>query len=99
MSVNRNETGRDNKGRFVKGNKNGGRPKIPDDFKEMTKTFSMPGLLRVREIMLDPNTEPRDVIAAAKLIFGYAYGMPSQEIRADLCADIELDFSGSDDGH
>ena len=58
MSVNRNETGRDNKGRFVKGNKNGGRPKIPDDFKEMTKTFLCRGFCVCGRSCLTPTQNP-----------------------------------------
>lgn len=96
MPVNRTNTGRDSKGRFVKGNKNGGRPKLAPEFKMRAKEISMPALERLNDIIFNPASEHKDVIAAVKLVFGYAHGMPSQEIRADLSADIVLDFAGDD---
>lgn len=84
MTIKREETGRDDKGRFSKGYKGGGRPKTPEVFKELVREKSMTALQRVIGIVEDPASDPKDVLSGARLIIEYAYGKPAQDISNTL---------------
>lgn len=102
---NRNNTGktnRDARGRFLKGNRSGGRPPLPKAFKELAQEKSPEALLRVIGILNDPAAKPSDVIQAARLIIEYGYGKPVQDVRADIAqqmaGDFVLEIAGLNDG-
>ncbi len=86
-TVKRNENGRDGKGRFIKGNKGGGRTKMPAAFKNFLVEKSFEALQRVADIVMAPDATPRDVIAGTRLLLEYAIGKPGGEYdreRLDL---------------
>lgn len=69
-------------GQFVKGKSGnpGGRPKVPEPFKELVQSKSVPALERIIEIMENPASKPGDVFMCAKLILEYAYGKPKESM-------------------
>lgn len=89
---NREETGqkkrqRDDKGRFIKGNKNGGRPKLREEFKRFAQEKSYDALKVVWGIMVGEETNARDRLSAARILMEYGYGKPAAEFdreRLDL---------------
>ena len=79
---NRNETGtrqRNEKGQFVRGNKNGGRPKLREEFKKFAQEKSIEALKMVYNVMTAAETNQRDRTAAARLLMEYGYGRPAAE--------------------
>lgn len=84
MSIKRDETGRDEKGKFVKGYKGGGRKPQSEEFKTLVKEYSVPALRRVIDINQDPESDPKDVLASSKLIIEYAWGKPTQDINSTV---------------
>lgn len=70
-------------GRFVKGKSGnpGGRPKVPEPFKELVQSKSVPALERIIEIMENPASKPGDVFMCAKLILEYANGKPTDNMN------------------
>ena len=78
MPANRDETGR-----FVKGKSGNpsGRPKVPEPFKELVQSKSVPALERIIEIMENPASKPGDVFMCAKLILEYANGKPTDNMN------------------
>ncbi|MGI6691172.1 MAG: hypothetical protein ACOX63_10115 [Christensenellales bacterium] len=94
-AVNRTENGkreRDAKGRFVKGNKGGGRPKQPPEFKALVKENATVALETVIEIMKNPEEDTKDRLTAARLVIEYAYGKAPQAIKADITQQMAGDF-------
>ena len=86
-TVKRNENGRDGKGRFTKGNKGGGRTKMPAAFKKFLMEKSFEAFQRVADIVMAQDATPRDVIAGTRLLLEYAIGKPGGEYdweRLDL---------------
>ena len=80
--INRNETGtrqRNEKGQFVRGNKNGGRPKLREEFKKFAQEKSIEALKMVYNVMTAADTNQRDRTAAARLLMEYGYGRPAAE--------------------
>jgi len=79
---NRIETGtrqRNEKGQFVRGNKNGGRPKLREEFKKFAQEKSIEALKMVYNVMTAADTNQRDRTAAARLLMEYGYGRPAAE--------------------
>ena len=70
-------------GQFVKGKSGnpGGRPKVPEPFKELVQSKSVPALERIIEIMENPASKPGDVFMCAKLILEYANGKPTDNMN------------------
>lgn len=94
-TVNRKKTGapaRDARGRFVKGNKSGGRPKQAPEFKALVKEKSIVALQKVIGIVENPRSDPKDVLTAARLIIEYAYGKAPQAVKADITQQMAGDF-------
>ena len=71
---------RDEKGRFGPGNKSGGRPKMPEEFKELAKKYSLPALRVAISIMEDVEQKASDRLKAVELIHDRAYGKPKQDV-------------------
>ena len=87
------DRGRDEKGRFVKGNKGGGRPATPEEFKKIAKEKSVEALERLVDIAEDPNGRPEHIIRACELIIAYGVGKPLQVQNIDLNASL-VNFIG-----
>ena len=91
---NRNETRtrqRNEKGQFVRGNKNGGRPKLREEFKKFAQEKSIEALKMVYNVMTAADTNQRDRTAAARLLMEYGYGRPAAEFdRERVQIDREL---------
>lgn len=81
-----NELIRDEKGRFMPGcsGNPGGRPKTPAEFRQLAQEATTLALERVIDILKNPATKDRDVIAAAQEVMDRAYGKPSQQIEASV---------------
>lgn len=92
---------RDKTGRFVKGKSGnpGGRPKVPEPFKELVQSKSVPALERIIEIMENPASKPRDVFMCAKLILEYANGKPTDNMNLThgFVGDFSLEMCSDDD--
>lgn len=81
LSVKRMENGRDNKGRFVKGNPGGGRKPIPTDVKEAFSGLVPDAVDTLRDLLYSEDERLR--LDAAKVILDRVYGKPhqSQDIK------------------
>lgn len=88
-------------GRFVKGKSGnpGGRPKVPEPFKELVQSKSVPALERIIEIMENPASKPGDVFMCAKLILEYANGKPTNNMNLThgFVGDFTLEMCSDDD--
>lgn len=88
---NRTNTGkrqRNDKGQFIAGNKNGGRPKLREEFKAFAQEKSLDALRVVWQIMEGAETNNRDRLAAARLLMEYGYGRPAAELDRER---LEID--------
>jgi hypothetical protein len=74
---------RDARGRFVKGNSGGGRPRMPNEFREKAQRISWKALDRLEKIIEDERADNAQVIAASKLVIERAYGRPGNEEGED----------------
>lgn len=73
--------GRDEKGRFTRGNAStGGRPKLPEELKQAFREAAPEALAVLREILADKNARPADRIRCAEVILERGYGKPAQEV-------------------
>ena len=89
-SKNGNDSGRDSKGRFVVGNRGGGRPKIPDEVREMLKTAT-PKAVRLLIGMVDnEDAAPALRMDAAKTILDRVYGKATQPIDGSLDTVVQI---------
>jgi len=88
-------------GQFVKGKSGnpGGRPKVPEPFKELVQSKSVPALERIIEIMENPASKPGDVFMCAKLILEYANGKPTDNMNLThgFVGDFSLEMCSDDD--
>lgn len=75
MPVNRDESGR-----FIKGNKSGGRKALPEEFKKAARDNALPALLVLIGIMTNEDADNSDRIKAANIIIERAYGKPTTEV-------------------
>lgn len=74
---------RDARGRFVKGNSGGGRPRMPKEFREKAQKISWKALDRLEKIIDDETADDAQVISASKLVIERAYGKPGNEEGED----------------
>ena len=88
-------------GQFVKGKSGnpGGRPKMPEPFKELVQSKSVPALERIIEIMENPASKPGDVFMCAKLILEYANGKPTDNMNLThgFVGDFSFEMCEDDD--
>lgn len=74
-----------------------GRPKIPEEFKELAKRYSVPALRKVIEIMESPNSDYKDKLKASEIIMDRAWGKSTQAIsgpeEGPIQTESKIDFS------
>lgn len=75
------------------GNPNG-RPRIPQEFKELAKTKSLGALNKIIEIMENPESDKKDVLRASEMIIDRAWGKPTQQIDADVNGNMNITIEG-----
>lgn len=88
---NRTNTGkrqRNDKGQFISGNKNGGRPKLREEFKAFAQEKSLDALRMVYNILAGEETNNKDRLQAARLLMEYGYGRPAAELDRER---LEID--------
>lgn len=56
----------------------GGRPKIPEEFKQLAKENSLVALQKVIEILNNPKSKNSERLKAAEIIMDRAWGKPTQ---------------------
>ena len=100
VTVIRADSGRDNKGRFVKGNSNGGRKPMPDAFKKKCIANAEHALDTLIAIMNDRNEDAAKRISAGKIVIEYAYGKPAQDVSNTIkfgeMGDFTLEIKAGD---
>lgn len=74
---------RDKKGRFIKGNKNGGRPQLPEELKQAFRASSADALDVLKKILRDEHARDADRIRCAEIILDRGYGKPVQAVDLD----------------
>lgn len=87
---------RDQNGRFLKGNKNGGRKKIPEEVKEMFRDATPAAAKLLIDTMHNENVRLDLRIDCANKILERAYGKPTQPIDADLDNAYEVIIRNAD---
>ena len=87
---------RDNKGRFVAGNTGGGRPRMPDEVKNMLKAAT-PRAAQLLIDVIDDENQPMNLrIDCANKVIERIFGKPNQPIDGEIVTlsttiDISLD--------
>lgn len=78
-------------GRFLPGKTGnpGGRPKVPEEFKELAKEHSFTALETVVAILTDPDAKAADRLRAADIILDRALGRPIQATDLDITGGID----------
>lgn len=73
-------------GRFVKGQSGNpsGRPKVPEEFRELVRKATIPALQTVISIANDTKAKTADRIRAAEIIIERAYGKATQPIDLEM---------------
>lgn len=96
MPANRDTAGKKNKTSFKPGQSGNpfGRPKIPDEFKELAKKYSVAALRKVIAIMEDGEADNRDQLRASEIVMDRAWGKSQQSI--DVVATTVI-FNGEKD--
>lgn len=86
---------RDSRGRFTKGhNSNGGRPKLPEDVKQMCRELTPKAIETAKKIMLDEGARASDRLRAAEIILDRGYGKPVQAVDLDASSVPQVVFIG-----
>lgn len=81
-------------GRFLPGNKSGGRPKMPEDMKQAFRALA-PDCCRVLcQIVNDESARQADRIKAAEVILDRGFGKPVQAVDLDASSIPQVVFMG-----
>ena len=76
------QTGRDEKGRFVPGNKGGGRKPIPKELRDiLTLKYGPEAIHKMYALMTDPQTPKKIQLEAAEALADRAFGGPTQAVE------------------
>ena len=78
MPENRTKTGQFRPG--ISGNP-GGRPKMPEEFRQLARENSIPALQVVVDILKNPKSANKDKLKAAEIILDRAWGKPIQGVE------------------
>ncbi len=70
-------------GRFLPGNRTGGRPRMPDELKEAFRDYSMDALNTLVTILKDEEAKNSDRIRAAEIILERGWGKPEQAVSLE----------------
>jgi len=84
---------RDKTGKFQPGKTGnpGGRPSLPEEFKLLARSASIPALKTCIEIVNNPKCKPNERVKAAEIVLDRAWGKPIQGV--DLSFDPKKPFS------
>jgi hypothetical protein len=90
MPGNREKAGKKNRTSFKPGQSGNpsGRPKIPEEFKELAKKYSVTALKKVIEIMENEEADNRDQLRASEIIMDRAWGKSTQSM--DVVASVAV---------
>lgn len=81
MPSNGSKSGRDPKtGKFLPGNKGGGRAQLPEDLKMAFRAAAPDALAVLKKILLDEGAKHADRIRCAEVILDRGYGKPVQAV-------------------
>lgn len=67
-------------GKFLPGNKSGGRPRLPEELKEAFRDYSWDALNTLVTILKDDGAKHSDRIKCAEIILDRGYGKPVQAV-------------------
>lgn len=70
-------------GKFLPGNKSGGRKKLPEDLKEAFRAAAPDALAVLKRILLNEEAKDADRIRCAEIILDRGYGKPVQAVDLD----------------
>lgn len=87
--------GRD--GRFMKGNRSGGRKEIPTDIKEMLRSATPDACRLLVETINDVEAKPELRIKCCEIVLDRVYGKPQQSVDLDAKNIPQVVFVGGDD--
>lgn len=98
-TVKRPENGRDEKGRFTKGNAGGGRPKTPDAVKEAFKAMADGFPAFAKAALASRSVSMAYKIDLYKIILDRAYGKAVQAVdgKLDFNTDFVIEIEGPED--
>ena len=82
--------GRDNKGRFVAGNKGGGRPALSQEVREMLKAATPKAAALLVKMMEDEDAPAAIRMDAAKTVLDRVYGKATQPIDGNVDTVIQI---------
>lgn len=77
----------DENGKFKKGvcpYRGGGRPPMPEEFKQLANEYSIPALKVAVDIMMNPKERSHNRLKAVELIWDRVWGKPSVQIDANV---------------
>ena len=72
-----------NTGRFLPGNKTGGRPRLPEELKEAFRAACPDALEVLKRILTNEGAKDSDRIRCAEIILDRGYGKPVQAVDLD----------------
>ena len=81
-------------GRFMKGYRGGGRPRLPEELKEAFRAAAPEALRVLVQIVNDEDAKHGDRIRAAEVILDRGYGKPVQAVDVDASSIPQVVFVG-----
>lgn len=84
-------------GRFLPGNKSGGRVAMPEDMKQAFRALAPDCLKTLTAIVNDESARQADRIKAAEVILDRGFGKPVQAVDLDASSIPQVVFMGADD--
>lgn len=84
-------------GRFLPGNKTGGRTRMPEELVEMCRALSPQAIETAKKIMLDKEARAGDRLRAAEIILDRGYGKPQQAVNLEVEKVAPVIFIGADE--
>ena len=91
------ESHRGSDGRFLPGNRTGGRKKLPEELVELCRALSPKAIETAKEIMLDKNASAQSRLKAAEIILDRGYGKPQQAVNLEVEKVAPVIFIGADE--